>query len=415
MKKILLIGASVRVSRLVREVREKYPEYKFVGVVDSDPAKAADFCTFNQVALPIYSNTEFDRAVSEQHPDLAVITTSDCTHADYIVKCLDLKISCVVEKPLCINAAQCQAIWDAQKRNPEVYAVTMHNSRYHHAVRETLKLVRSGNIGNIRSILYNEKLDHFHGSSYFRRWNRHKDFSGGLQIHKSSHHFDKVNFLLGRKPLWVAANGCQTAYGPKQHHAPAKNCSNCPEADSCEFFLDFHKNKVYEQLYNGNDQHQYTPDQCIYDKEADAEDFINIFVMYEGGIPMSYTLSACCAYEGEEIILEGTDGRLEMCRHAFRRPESRGGDALTMRKENVLRVFRFAQAEVENFDADDDVKDADHGGCDELIYRDLFANGNSEMLATLEDGIYAVLIGAAANISMQNNGAKVDIDTIFKR
>ena len=137
--------------------------------------------------------------------------------------------------------------------------------------------------------------------------------------------------------------------------------------------------------------------------------------MFEGGIPMSYTLSACCAYEGEEIILEGTDARLEMRRHAFRRPESRGGDALTMRKENSLKLFRFAQAEVEDINADDDIKDSDHGGCDELIYKDLFGNGNSDMLATLEDGIYAVLIGAAANISMKNNGAKVDIDSIFKR
>ena len=43
MKKILLIGASVRVSRLVKEVLTKYPEYEFAGVLDSDIAKAEDF------------------------------------------------------------------------------------------------------------------------------------------------------------------------------------------------------------------------------------------------------------------------------------------------------------------------------------------------------------------------------------
>jgi len=51
------------------------------------------------------------------HP--TIITTSDYTHADYIVRCLDRKVSCLVEKPLCINAQQCQAIWEAQKRNHE--------------------------------------------------------------------------------------------------------------------------------------------------------------------------------------------------------------------------------------------------------------------------------------------------------
>jgi len=106
---------------------------------------------------------------------------------------------------------------------------------------------------------------------------------------------------------------------------------------------------------------------------------------------------------------------LEMCRHAFRRPESRGGDALTLRKENRLHIYRFGQNEVESFNADDDIKNSDHGGCDELIYRDLFADGKSEMLASLEDGIYAVLIGAAANVSIANNGARVDISSLFTR
>ena len=412
MKKILLIGASVRVSRLVREVIQKYPEYTFAGVLDSDPAKARDFCAYNGIDPVIYTEKELDKAIRELAPALAIITTSDYTHADYIVRCLDRKVSCLVEKPLCINAQQCQAIWEAQKRNPEVYAVTMHNSRYHNVARKTRELVRSGAIGEVRSILYNEKLDHFHGSSYFRRWNRHKEFSGGLQIHKSSHHFDRVNFLLGKHPLWVTAGGCQTVYGPGNHPAPAKNCRVCPEAETCDFFLDYRKNPVYDKLYGAAD-HIYTPDQCVFDAEADIEDFFNIFVMYEGNIPMSYTLFACANYEGEDFVVEGTEGRLEMTRHAFRKPASRGGDALTLRKENSLKIYRFGNPEPECYDAEDDIKDSDHGGCDELIYRDLFANGRSEMLATLEDGIFAVLIGAAANVSMASNGSRVDINDIF--
>ena len=414
MKKILLIGASVRVGRLVGEVKKKYPEYVVSGVLDSDAAKTADFLKYHKLDVPAFLPEQFDQAIASIQPDLAIITTTDYTHAGYIVKCLDLKISCLVEKPLCINAQQCQAIWDAQKRNPEVYAVTMHNSRYHHVVRQTRDLLRSGAIGEIRAINYDEKLDHFHGSSYFRRWNRHKEFSGGLQIHKSSHHFDKINFLIGAHPQWVAASGCQMAYGPGKHRSPARRCCECPEASSCEFFLDYRKNVVYEQLYHTPD-HTYTPDLCVYSPEADIEDFLSIFVMHDNGIPMNYSLSACCSYEGESIVFEGTTGRLEMSRLAFRKPESRGGDALTMRKENLLRIVRFGVPEVEYYDADDDIKDADHGGCDELIYKDLFGNGQSDMLATLEDGIFAVLAGAAANISMSRNGEKVEIPAIFKK
>lgn len=410
--RILLIGASVRVGQLVREVLRKYPDYEFVGILDSDAPKAQDFMAYHGLALPVFGSQDFDLALRSVQPDMAVITTSDYTHADYIVRCLDRKVSCLVEKPLCINAEQCRAIWEAQQRNPEVYAVTMHNSRYHRIVRKTRELIQSGAIGEIRSIRYDEKLDHFHGSSYYRRWNRHKAYSGGLQIHKACHHFDKINFLLGVRPEWVAASGCQTAYGPSVHKSPARRCCECPEADTCEFFLDYHKNPVYEKLY-GVSTHAYTPDLCVYSDEADAEDFLGIFVMYSNGIPMNYSLSACCAYEGESIIFEGTTGRLEMSRLDYRRPESRGGDAVSMRKENTLRIVRFATPEVENYDGEDDNKAASHGGCDELIYKDLFGDGKSDMLATLQDGIYAVLVGAAANVSMAQAGRKVEIASLF--
>ena len=43
-------------------------------------------------------------------------------------------------------------------------------------------------------------LDTVHGADYFRRWHREKKNSGGLLVHKSSHHFDLVNWWLGDVP-----------------------------------------------------------------------------------------------------------------------------------------------------------------------------------------------------------------------
>lgn len=52
-----------------------------------------------------------------------------------------------------------------------------------------------------------------HGADYFRRWHRDKRNSGGLLVHKSTHHFDLVNFWLNSEPETVYAQGDLRFYG----------------------------------------------------------------------------------------------------------------------------------------------------------------------------------------------------------
>ncbi|KAJ5096684.1 oxidoreductase YteT [Penicillium angulare] len=47
----------------------------------------------------------------------------------------------------------------------------------------------------------------------FRRWHRDKRNSGGLLVHKSTHHFDLVNFWLQSRPDTVYAQGDLRFYG----------------------------------------------------------------------------------------------------------------------------------------------------------------------------------------------------------
>ena len=51
----------------------------------------------------------------------------------------------------------------------------------------------SGVIGNVVSVDFHWLLDTRHGADYFRRWHRNKRNSGGLLVHKATHHFDLVN------------------------------------------------------------------------------------------------------------------------------------------------------------------------------------------------------------------------------
>ena len=55
-----------------------------------------------------------------------------------------------------------------------------------------------------------------HGAEYFRRWHRKKENSGGLLVHKATHHFDLVNWWIEQEPVDVMAYGTRRLYGPYQ-------------------------------------------------------------------------------------------------------------------------------------------------------------------------------------------------------
>src|SRR5687767_15253676 len=56
-------------------------------------------------------------------------------------------------------------------------------------------------------------LNTSHGADYFRRWHAQKENSGGLLVHKATHHFDLINWWLDAVPETVFAQGALAYYG----------------------------------------------------------------------------------------------------------------------------------------------------------------------------------------------------------
>ncbi len=73
----------------------------------------------------------------------------------------------------------------------------------------------SGVIGDVMSVDFQWLLNTHHGADYFRRWHGNKANSGGLMVHKATHHFDLVNWWLSALPVSVHANGKREFYTPE--------------------------------------------------------------------------------------------------------------------------------------------------------------------------------------------------------
>jgi predicted dehydrogenase len=364
---------------------------------------------------PAYAAADFSRMLREQRPDGLIVTTPDATHDDYIVRALDAGLDVITEKPMTTTGQKAQRILDAAARNNRHIRVTF-NYRYAPYRAQVKRLLMDGAIGDVLSVDFQWLLNTMHGADYFRRWHSDKSISGGLMVHKATHHFDLVNWWLSDMPASVTAVGKREFYTPAMARrmglsGPHERCRACPEKDACNFYLDVAADPGLKALYIDNEQYDgYFRDRCVWRENISIEDTMNVIVTYDGGTTLNYTLNAFNAWEGYHIAFNGTKGRLE---HSLVEQATTAGatgaqshDAVTAR----IIPLRGAPQAIEP-----DMGQGDHGGGDAVLLADLFSpNPPADPLHRKADersGAASILIGVAANECFRT-GQPVSIDSL---
>jgi hypothetical protein len=155
-----------------------------------------------------------------------------------------------------------------------------------------------------------------HGGSYFRRWHGQMDQSGGLLITKATHHFDLVNWWIGDRPKQVFAQCRLNRFGAA--HSPfgsdhGTRCRDCHQAKHCHMFQQIDPQQRSAELgYHVKQVHDYAGDQCVWRPEIDIYDTHALTVEYANGCLLSYSLNATAPYEGWNMVVNGSLGRLEV-------------------------------------------------------------------------------------------------------
>ncbi|MCU0751203.1 MAG: Gfo/Idh/MocA family oxidoreductase, partial [Akkermansiaceae bacterium] len=205
------------------------------------------------VEIPIFLDRDFDRMIAETKPAVVIVTSKDSTHDQYIIRAMELGCDVMTEKPMTVDETKCRAILAAQEKTGRKIIVTF-NYRYSPPRTQIKDMLMKGVIGDVLSVDFHWMLDTMHGADYFRRWHGNKANSGGLMVHKATHHFDLVNWWLSANPVNVLAMGKREFYTPAMakrlgltsHH---ERCKTCPEAKKCSFHLDLAANKGLKELY----------------------------------------------------------------------------------------------------------------------------------------------------------------------
>lgn len=162
--------------------------------------------------VPMYGAEDFEKMILETKPDVVIVTSIDRTHHRYIIKAMEMGCDVISEKPMTIDNNKCQEIIDCIERTGKKLRVTF-NYRYAPHNTKIRELIMNDTIGKVTQVHFEWMLNTSHGADYFRRWHRDKRNSGGLLVHKATHHFDLVNFWLGTYPKRVFAFGDLKFYG----------------------------------------------------------------------------------------------------------------------------------------------------------------------------------------------------------
>jgi predicted dehydrogenase len=370
-------------------------------------------------AVPTFLAADFDKMISATKPDEVIVTTIDRTHHTYIVRALELGCNVVTEKPMTIDAPRCLDIFSAVERTQRNVRVTF-NYRYAPHNTKVFELLRAGAIGQVTSVHFEWMLNTSHGADYFRRWHRDKRNSGGLLVHKSTHHFDLVNFWLQTRPLSVYAQGDLKFYGKENAEKRGvkgfyNRARGSEVAKEDPFALHLETIPTLKALYlDAEHEDGYYRDQSVFGDGISIEDTMNLLVRYRNGAVMTYSLTAYAPWEGFRVTFNGTGGRLEMEVVENSYVNSGGDQSLegSIEKRTILlRPLFEPPREIEI-----ETSKGAHGGGDSVLLQDLFGEPVTDeymRAASHIDGAASILTGIAANKSIAT-GQVVLVDDILK-
>lgn len=430
-----LIGTGSRAQMYLEAIAGRYADVaEIVALGDTNPGRiewAAGRLAEAGVPTPLrFPPAGLHQVVADHRIDTVIITSPDDTHAAHIRTALESGADVVVEKPLTISEQGVRDIAAAAERTGRKVTITF-NYRYSPRNTALKEVIASGRIGEVTSMNFEWVLDTSHGADYFRRWHRYKDHSGGLLIHKASHHFDLVNWWLDDAPARVFASGGLKFYGAENAirrglgPRPPRGSVDSPLRDA--FSLDLRLDPTLKALYYDNEHHDgYLRDQDVFGPGITIEDNLSLVVDYAGGSSLSYQLNAHSPWEGYRVAVNGTEGRAELTvveRGAVLVDERRPTVDPTARPDEVAdesgrpvgerlvvqRHFRGAvPVEIpEGLGG--------HGGGDAKLLHDVFVGSDHDPhghAASWVDGVRSIAVGLAGNRSLATGQvvATADLD-----
>jgi len=265
----------------------------------------ANFCAENSLAdVPQIIGVE--NCVARDDVDAVLLCTPDYAHLEPARATFEAGKHCLVEKPLATTPDDARAICEAAIASGKLLHLGF-VLRYDPCAMKLRELVQGGAIGKVIACITHEAVGWFHGSTYMRRWNRFREMSGDMLLHKGCHTLDLINFISGQHPRRVAAFGGTEVFQPRE--GAAEFCKECALTEDCIYYTD--QGPEYRERFYNNAGPQVLPeDICVYNTDKDTTDTTSLTAEFDGGMRLSYTMTMVSPKGERRLTFIGDRGEI---------------------------------------------------------------------------------------------------------
>jgi predicted dehydrogenase len=426
-KRYALVGTGSRAGMFIDALTRTYRESaELVALCDLSQTRMdwynKHISEVGYASVPTYHADKFEQMIAETQPDTVIVTTMDATHHIYITRAMECGCNVISEKPMTTDVEKLRAIYETIERTGKSLRVSF-NYRYSPAYTRFRELVMQGVVGRPLAVDFSWMLDTSHGADYFRRWHREKQNSGGLMVHKSTHHFDLVNWWIDSYPHQVFAMGNLQFYGRENAETRGESYSyarytGSEDAKNDPFALFLDEKEVFKGLYAAAEAETgYIRDRNVFGEPITIEDTMNVTARYRNGVLLSYCLIAYCPWEGLRVAITGTKGRIELevvesINHLTGDGKAANASKGSFKSARLRAYPMFGEA----YDVEIPKGEGGHGGADPVMLEQLFSTNPPpdpfNRAASHIDGAASILVGIAANESMRT-GKQINIEDLF--
>ena len=310
--------------------------------------------------------TNYADMLSADICDAYVIVAPNDTHHAILLDILPKNKPILCEKPLCTTSADCRDII-AKSQNRSAPTWVAMEYRYMPPVQRLLEEVRKGTTGAPQMMAIRE-----HRFPFLPKvgdWNRFSDRTGGTLVEKCCHFWDLMRLTLQSDPIRVYASAAMDV-----NHADERYDGKVPDIIDNAF--------VTVEFANG------------------ARGMLDLCMFAEG------------SYWQEVISVTGPAARVDACVPGPARFTSDGAERAS---QIVISDRASKNVTTENVEVDETILQAgDHHGSSFFQHQkflELVRTGRGQPEVTLEDGLWSVRVGEAAELSART-GQAISLDDI---
>ena len=143
---------------------------------------------------PTYA--DYVTMIQQEKPDLVAICTESGKHGTIALKCLDLGVNLIIEKPITLSLSQADQII-AKSKEKGLKVAACHQNRFNKSIQAIKQAVDDGKFGKLSHGTAHIRWNR--GPSYYTQapWRGTWDQDGGALMNQCIHNIDLLRWLMG--------------------------------------------------------------------------------------------------------------------------------------------------------------------------------------------------------------------------